>query len=172
MLSSRVIESSNYSLSGVRDLRRHAQLRKPWDIAFQSAALIDYEDKLRDRVAQFMSHLQKLCEDEVCIDMANMVSFLAFVFRLSCYYHSTHYIVTVLILCVISCNSLFLKFIIIVINSFTLDSAVNIPSFVMGITTVFCLAYKEDFCKVSSFWVQIYSNSDLAYRASSSTSPG
>ena len=105
LLTSHTNDWLNHSLTGVRDLRRHAQLRKPWNNAFQSAALIDYEDMLRDRAAQFMSHLQKLCEDEVCVDMANMISFLAFVFRLPCYYH-THYIVTVSILWVISCNSL------------------------------------------------------------------
>ena len=97
--------SSNHSLTGIRDLRRHAQLRKPWNNAFQSAALIDYEDMLRDRATQFMTHLQKLCEDEVCVDLANLINFFAFVFHFSYDYH-THYIVTVSILWVISCNSL------------------------------------------------------------------
>jgi hypothetical protein len=96
---------SNQSLIGVRDLRRHAQLRKPWNNAFQSAALIDYEGMLRDRAAQFMTHLQKLCEDEVCVDLANLINFFSFVFRLSYYYH-THYVVTVSILWVILCNCL------------------------------------------------------------------
>ena len=98
-------QGSDHSLIGVRDLRRHAQLRKPWNNAFQSAALIDYEGMLRDRAAQFMTHLQKLCEDEVCVDLANLISFFAFVFRLSHYYH-THCIVTVLILWVTSRNCL------------------------------------------------------------------
>jgi hypothetical protein len=74
-------QGSDNSLIGVRDLRRHAQLRKPWNNAFQSAALIDYEDMLRDRAALFMSHLQKLCEDEVCVDLANLIGFFSFVFR-------------------------------------------------------------------------------------------
>ena len=98
-------EVSNQSLIGVRSLRRHAQLRKPWNNAFQSAALIDYEDMLRDRAAQFMTHLQKLCEDGVCVDLANLIDFFSFVFRLSHYYR-THYIVTVSILWVILCNCL------------------------------------------------------------------
>ena len=99
--------SSNHSLIGVRDLRRHAQLRKPWNNAFRSAALIDYEDMLKDRAAQFMTHLQKQCEDEVCVDMANLINLFAFVYHFS-YYYRTHYIVTVSILWVISCNFLIL----------------------------------------------------------------
>ena len=140
LLTSQSNDSSNHSLTGVRDLHRHAQLRKPWNSAFQSAALIDYEDMLRDRAAQFMTHLQKLCEDEVCIDLANLISFFAFVFCLSYYYH-THYIVTVSILWVILCNCLFFNFKWLqrLILSVTLDSAVYIPSFVTGMTTVFCL---------------------------------
>ena len=84
LLSSR--EASNHSLIGVRDLRRHAQLRKPWANAFQSAALLDYEDMLRDRAAQFMSQLQKICENDGCIDLANLISFFAFVFHLLYYF--------------------------------------------------------------------------------------
>ena len=83
LLTSHSNDSSNYSLTGIRDLRRHAQLRKPWNNAFQSAALIEYEDMLRDRAAQFMTHLQDLCDEEVCVDLANLISFFAFVFRLS-----------------------------------------------------------------------------------------
>ena len=96
-------EASNYNLIGVRDLRRHSQLRKPWNNAFQSSALTDYEDMLRDRAAQFMTLLQKLCEDEVCVDLAKLIDLFSFVFRLSHYYR-THYVVTVSILWVISCN--------------------------------------------------------------------
>ena len=88
MLSS---EGSNNSLIGVRDLRRHAQLRKPWNNAFQSAALIDYEDMLRDRAALFMTHLQKLCEDEVRVDLANLIAYFSLVFRLPYYYHYSQY---------------------------------------------------------------------------------
>ena len=90
LLTSETNDSSHHSLTGIRDLRRHAQLRKPWNNAFQSAALIDYEDMLRDRATQFMTHLQKICEEEVCVDLANLISFFAFVFRLSYSYH-THY---------------------------------------------------------------------------------
>ena len=107
LLTSQSNDPSKYtgSVIGVRDLRRYAQLRKPWNNAFQSAALRDYEDMLMDRAAQFMTHLQKLCEDEVCVDLANLINFFSFVFRLS-YYYYTHYIVTVSILWVISCNCL------------------------------------------------------------------
>jgi hypothetical protein len=80
LLTSQSNESANDSLTGIRDLRRHAQLRKPWNNAFQSAALIDYEDMLRDRAAQFMTHLQKLSEDEVSVDLANLISLFTFVF--------------------------------------------------------------------------------------------
>ena len=81
LLKQPIKSAANQGLIGVRDLRRHAQLRKPWNNAFQSAALIDYEDMLRDRAAQFMTHLQKLCEDGVCVDLANLISFFSFVFR-------------------------------------------------------------------------------------------
>ena len=57
---------------------------------------------LRDRAAQFMTHLQKLSEDEVCVDLSNLISFFAFVFHLPYYYH-TYSIVTVSILWVILC---------------------------------------------------------------------
>jgi hypothetical protein len=93
------------SLIGVRDLRRHAQLRKPWNNAFQSAALNDYEEMLRERAGQFMTHLQKLCEDGVGADMANLISLFSFVFR-SSHYYGTHYNVTVSISWVISCDYL------------------------------------------------------------------
>jgi hypothetical protein len=79
----RLLTSQGYhSLIGIRDLRRHAQLRKPWNQAFQSAALIGYEDILVDRAAQLMTHLQKLCDDEVSVDLANLISLFAFVYRL------------------------------------------------------------------------------------------
>jgi hypothetical protein len=45
---------------------------------------------LRDRAAQFMTHLQKLCEDEDCVDLANLITFFAFVFRISYYYHANY----------------------------------------------------------------------------------
>lgn len=73
-------DSSYHSLTGVRDLRQHAQLRKPWNNAFQSSALVDYEDMLVDRAAQLMTHLQKLCDDDVCIDLANLISYFTFDF--------------------------------------------------------------------------------------------
>ena len=102
LLTSRRNDSTNHSLTGIRDLRQHAQLRKPWNNAFQSAALIDYEDMLRDRAAQFMTHLQKLSEDEVCVDLANLISFFAFVFSFTILL-SYLLIVTVSILWVILC---------------------------------------------------------------------
>ena len=103
LLTSQSKKSANDSLTGVRDLHRHAQLRKLWNNAFQPAALIDYEDMLRDRAAHFMTRLQKLSEDEVCIDLANLIiSFLRSYFPLP-YYYRTYYIVTVLILWAISC---------------------------------------------------------------------
>jgi cytochrome P450 len=80
LLTSQRNDSTNHSLTGIRDLRQHAQLRKPWNNAFQFSALIDYEDILRDRAAQFMTHLQKLSEDEVSFDLANLISFFSFVF--------------------------------------------------------------------------------------------
>ena len=126
LLTSQSSDPSKYSLLGVRDLRRHAQLRKPWNNAFHSAALRDYKDMLRDRAAQFMTHLQKLCEDKVCVDLANLIDFFSFVFLLSYFYH-THYIVTVSILWVISRNCLIFRSLWLKIDFFTLDSGVYIP---------------------------------------------
>ena len=83
LLTSPSSDRSKHSLTGVRDLRFHAQLRKPWNNAFQSAALVDYEDMLRDRAAQLITHLKKLCDDEVSIDLANLINFFAFVHLLS-----------------------------------------------------------------------------------------
>ena len=131
-------EASYHSLIGVRDLRRHAQLRKPWNNAFQSSALTDYEDMLKDRAAQFMTLLQKLCEDEVCVDLAKLIDLFSLVFRLS-YYYRTHYIVTVSILWVISCKLSYFLAIVLKINYFTLDSVVYIPLCVMVMTTAFYL---------------------------------
>jgi len=158
LLSPQSSDGSNH-LIGVRDLGQHAQLRKPWNKAFQSAALIDYEDMLRDRAAQFMAHLRKLCEDEICVDFANLISLFSFVFRLSCYYHA-HYIVIALILWVISRNCLVSSDCGWRLTFFTLDSAVYIPLCVMGMRTAFCLSWKEGFCKclvvlcTSMFWQQ------------------
>ena len=138
--------ASNHNLISVRNLRRHAQIRKPWNNAFQSAALIDYEDMLMDRASQFMTHLQRLCQDEVCVDLANVISLFSFVFRLPYYYHTCDAVIAS-ILWVISRNSLSLFIMNMAIDPFTLDSAMNIPSFVMGMKTVFCPTYEKDFCK-------------------------
>ena len=62
--------------------------------------------------------------------------------------------------------------VIIVIDSFTLDSAVNIPLFVMGMMMVFCLTYEGGFCKGLVYLSASISDRNLAYRVSSSTSPG
>ncbi|KAF8816493.1 cytochrome P450 [Phlegmacium glaucopus] len=94
----------NHSLTGVRDLRLHAQLRKPWNNAFQSAALVDYEDMLVKRAAQLMTQLQNLCDDEICVDLANQISSFSFVYLsliMSMRSHA-HYVIPVLILWVIS----------------------------------------------------------------------
>ena len=68
------------SLTSVRDLRLHAQLRKPWNNAFRSTALVDYEDMLVNRAAQLITHLQKQCDDGVCVDLANLISFFSCVY--------------------------------------------------------------------------------------------
>lgn len=80
LLTSRGNDSSKHSLVGIRDLRQHAQLRKPWNSAFQSAALVGYEEMLADRTAQLTAHLQKLCDNEACIDVANLISLFSFVY--------------------------------------------------------------------------------------------
>ena len=69
------------SLTSVRDLRLHAQLRKPWNNAFRSTALVDYEDMLVNRAAQLITHLQKQCDDGVyLVDLANLISFFSSVY--------------------------------------------------------------------------------------------
>ena len=81
-LTAQGIDSSNHwhSLIGVRDLRRHTQLRKPWNNAFQSAALENYEDMLEERAVQLMTRLQKSCDEKVCVDFSDLISLFTFVY--------------------------------------------------------------------------------------------
>ncbi|KAF8153965.1 cytochrome P450 [Crassisporium funariophilum] len=74
--------SNNNSLNGVRNLQRHAQLRKPWNTAFHSTALLEYDDMLIKRAAVFIERLKGICEgsDEGRVDLAKWISLFSFDF--------------------------------------------------------------------------------------------
>ncbi|EAU87606.2 high nitrogen upregulated cytochrome P450 monooxygenase 2 [Coprinopsis cinerea okayama7 len=84
----RILPSKNYnvnnSLVAVRDLERHAQLRKPWNKAFGTGPLKDYEEMLVVRAGLLMDRLEGHCKaarDKIGrVDLAKWVSFFAFDF--------------------------------------------------------------------------------------------
>ena len=47
---------------GVRDLDRHAELRKPWNKAFGTGPLKDYEEMLVSRAGFLLVRLEELCD--------------------------------------------------------------------------------------------------------------
>ena len=62
----RILPSKNFnannSLTAVRDLRRHAELRKPWNNAFKPAVIANYEGMLVARADQFVEKLKTVCK--------------------------------------------------------------------------------------------------------------
>lgn len=72
-------------LINVRDFRRHAQLRKPWNKAFASAPMKDYEDIMIQRAAQLIGHLHRIVQRSPSrqghIDLAKWISFFSCVLR-------------------------------------------------------------------------------------------
>ncbi|TEB30428.1 high nitrogen upregulated cytochrome P450 monooxygenase 2 [Coprinellus micaceus] len=81
----RILPSKNFNINnhliGVRDLQRHAQLRKPWNKAFGVGPLKDYEEMLRSRAGMMGSRLDEICGEGVGrVDLTEWTSFFAFDF--------------------------------------------------------------------------------------------
>ncbi|KAJ2934757.1 hypothetical protein H1R20_g2339, partial [Candolleomyces eurysporus] len=87
----RILPSKNFNINnhliGVRDLDRHAELRKPWNKAFGTGPLKDYEEMLLSRAGLLASRLEELCDQAAAqgdfnakVDLAEWASFFAFDF--------------------------------------------------------------------------------------------
>ncbi|KAF6749615.1 high nitrogen upregulated cytochrome P450 monooxygenase 2 [Ephemerocybe angulata] len=84
----RLLPSKNYnvnnSLIGVRDLQRHSVLRRPWNKAFGTGPLKDYEEMLLARGNFLQTKLEQRCESSergtARIDLTEWMSFFAFDF--------------------------------------------------------------------------------------------
>ncbi|PPQ83920.1 hypothetical protein CVT25_000665 [Psilocybe cyanescens] len=80
----RLLPSKNFnrnnSLTSVRDFRRHAELRKPWDAAFKPTAMLNYEGMLTARAEQLVDKLKELSRSESFgnIDMALWLNYFTF----------------------------------------------------------------------------------------------
>lgn len=76
--------NANNSLLGVRNLKRHTELRKPWNDAFKPSSLPDYEEMLLIRAEQFVDKLKELARPGKTggtnIDLASWISRFSFVF--------------------------------------------------------------------------------------------
>jgi hypothetical protein len=82
----RILPSKNFNINnhliGVRDLQRHAQLRKPWNKAFGVGPLKDYEEMLHSRAGMMGSRLDEICgEGAGRVDLTEWTSFFAYVQR-------------------------------------------------------------------------------------------
>ncbi|KDR74013.1 hypothetical protein GALMADRAFT_99754 [Galerina marginata CBS 339.88] len=83
----RILPSKNFnqnnSLTSVRDLRRHAELRKPWNAAFKPSFIADHEGMLIARAEQFIAKLKELCSPknaQQTIDIALWINYFTFDF--------------------------------------------------------------------------------------------
>ncbi|TFK24880.1 high nitrogen upregulated cytochrome P450 monooxygenase 2 [Coprinopsis marcescibilis] len=84
----RILRSKNYnvnnSMVAVRDLDRHAQLRKPWNKAFGTGPLKDYEEMLTLRAGLLVDRLESHCKTDRDpfgrVDLAKWFSFFSFDF--------------------------------------------------------------------------------------------
>ncbi|KDR74026.1 hypothetical protein GALMADRAFT_269528 [Galerina marginata CBS 339.88] len=72
------------SLISVPDLRRHAQLRKPWNKAFGTAPMNDFGEILIKKASELSDHLMEICKSSVDrhahLDLAKWISYFAFDF--------------------------------------------------------------------------------------------
>lgn len=72
------------NLIGIRDLKRHAQLRKPWNRAFGPIPLKDYEDALLSRGVQLVRQLEDVCKVAPAgsghVEMAQYFTYFSFDF--------------------------------------------------------------------------------------------
>jgi cytochrome P450 len=81
----RILPSKNYdvnnSLVAVRDLDRHAQLRKPWNRAFATGPLKDYEEMLIKRAGVLIRRLEQVSDETRDgvgrVDLAQWASYFA-----------------------------------------------------------------------------------------------
>lgn len=72
----------NYSLTSVRDSRRHAELRKPWDAAFKPAAMANYEGMLTARAEQLITKLKDFSSSEssgCTVDISLWLNYFTFI---------------------------------------------------------------------------------------------
>lgn len=84
----RILSSPNFNINnhmiGVRDLKRHAELRKPWNKAFGTEPMKDYEETLLTRVSILENCLQEICDagegGVAQVDVKAWASFFAFDF--------------------------------------------------------------------------------------------
>ncbi|PPQ98481.1 hypothetical protein CVT26_013882 [Gymnopilus dilepis] len=82
----RILPSKNWnrnnSLTSVRDLRRHAELRKPWNTAFKPSSIAEYEGMLIARAEQMIRCLKAFCtrDGPSAIDLALWINFFTFDF--------------------------------------------------------------------------------------------
>lgn len=84
----RILPSKNFnannSLTAVRDFRRHAELRKPWNNAFKPASIANYEGMLVARAEQFVQKLETLCKlqesNHEPIDLSMWINYFTFDF--------------------------------------------------------------------------------------------
>ncbi|CAA7262173.1 unnamed protein product [Cyclocybe aegerita] len=71
----------NDHLTSTRDLRRHAQLRRPWNAAFKPAAVANYTEFLIARSEQFVTKLKEVLQTPNAaqrVDIALWINYLAF----------------------------------------------------------------------------------------------
>jgi hypothetical protein len=71
----------HFSLIGIRDTGAHLQRRKRWNRAFSTAGVKDYEPILKRRVDQLADALQSASEAGQALDLAEWISFFAYVGR-------------------------------------------------------------------------------------------
>ncbi|KAJ3537482.1 hypothetical protein NMY22_g5572 [Coprinellus aureogranulatus] len=81
----RILPSKNFDINnhliGVRDLQRHAELRKPWNKAFGVGPLKDYEEMLIARAGLLGTRLEEMCGDGVGkVDLVEWMNFFSFDF--------------------------------------------------------------------------------------------
>ncbi|KAJ3506926.1 hypothetical protein NMY22_g17093 [Coprinellus aureogranulatus] len=83
------------NLHAVRDIKLHAELRKPWNKSFGKEPLKDYEDSLFKNAAILVEQLHGLCEKgEVLIDGAKWLSYLSFDFMGDMVFGKSHNFLT------------------------------------------------------------------------------
>lgn len=79
----RVLPSKNFdvnnSLTAVRNQRRHAELRKPWDAALKPSTIVDYYGMLAARTEQLVEKLKELSKSQASINLSLWINYFTFV---------------------------------------------------------------------------------------------